>query len=224
MENHGLQCGYCTPGMVMAAISLLEENPNPTEQEVRIGLEGNLCRCTGYHNIVKSVLGRSRRRRSSGMTVVDDRHRARGHRDPPVAPGGPGPADRRGEVHQRLNLPGALHLAVLRSPYAHARITSVDVSGALAAAGRRRARTAVPTCADAWAAPMPCAWPVTADMKNPAHYPLAVDKACYVGDGVGVRAGRRAMPPRATRSRRSTSTTSRCRRSSTSKTRSAIGS
>jgi aerobic carbon-monoxide dehydrogenase small subunit len=56
MENHGLQCGYCTPGMVMAATSLLEENPNPTEQEVRIGLEGNLCRCTGYHNIVKSVL------------------------------------------------------------------------------------------------------------------------------------------------------------------------
>ncbi len=56
MENHGLQCGYCTPGMVMAATSLLKENPNPTEDDVRIGLEGNLCRCTGYHNIVKAVL------------------------------------------------------------------------------------------------------------------------------------------------------------------------
>lgn len=56
MENHGLQCGYCTPGMVMAATSLLEEIPNPTEEEVRLGLEGNLCRCTGYHNIVKAVL------------------------------------------------------------------------------------------------------------------------------------------------------------------------
>jgi len=56
MENHGLQCGYCTPGMVMAAIGLLKENPSPTEEDVRIGLEGNLCRCTGYHNIVKSVL------------------------------------------------------------------------------------------------------------------------------------------------------------------------
>ncbi len=56
MENHGLQCGYCTPGMVMAAIGILDENPHPTEQEVRIGLEGNLCRCTGYHNIVQSVL------------------------------------------------------------------------------------------------------------------------------------------------------------------------
>jgi carbon-monoxide dehydrogenase small subunit len=56
MENHGLQCGYCTPGMVMAATSLLKENPSPSEEEVRLGLEGNLCRCTGYHNIVKSVL------------------------------------------------------------------------------------------------------------------------------------------------------------------------
>ncbi|MFO7250049.1 MAG: (2Fe-2S)-binding protein [Actinomycetes bacterium] len=55
-ENHGLQCGFCTPGMVMAAVSLLKENPRPTEEQVRAGLEGNLCRCTGYHNIVKAVL------------------------------------------------------------------------------------------------------------------------------------------------------------------------
>ncbi|MGQ0466687.1 MAG: (2Fe-2S)-binding protein [Sporichthyaceae bacterium] len=55
-EHHGLQCGFCTSGMVVAATSLLKENPNPTEQEVRTGLEGNLCRCTGYHNIVKAVL------------------------------------------------------------------------------------------------------------------------------------------------------------------------
>ena len=54
-ENHGLQCGYCTPGMVMSAIELVKNNPNPSEQEVREGLEGNICRCTGYHNIVKSV-------------------------------------------------------------------------------------------------------------------------------------------------------------------------
>ncbi|MFV0257167.1 MAG: (2Fe-2S)-binding protein [Acidimicrobiales bacterium] len=56
MECHGLQCGYCTPGMVMAATSLLAENPTPTEADVRLGLEGNLCRCTGYQNIVRSVL------------------------------------------------------------------------------------------------------------------------------------------------------------------------
>ncbi len=55
-EHHGLQCGFCTPGMVMAATSLLREIPDPTEAQVREGLEGNLCRCTGYHNIVKSVL------------------------------------------------------------------------------------------------------------------------------------------------------------------------
>ena len=54
--EHGLQCGFCTPGMVMAAISLLAENPHPTEEQVRTGLEGNLCRCTGYHNIVRAVL------------------------------------------------------------------------------------------------------------------------------------------------------------------------
>jgi carbon-monoxide dehydrogenase small subunit len=55
-EQHALQCGFCTAGMVMAAVSLLEENPSPTEREVRLGLEGNLCRCTGYHNIVRAVL------------------------------------------------------------------------------------------------------------------------------------------------------------------------
>ncbi len=55
-ENHALQCGFCTPGMIMQSIDLLKENPTPSEDEVREGLEGNLCRCTGYHNIVKAVL------------------------------------------------------------------------------------------------------------------------------------------------------------------------
>ncbi|AWD20571.1 (2Fe-2S)-binding protein [Pseudogemmobacter blasticus] len=55
-DNHGLQCGFCTPGMVMSAAALLADNPSPTEAEVRHGLEGNICRCTGYHNIVKAVL------------------------------------------------------------------------------------------------------------------------------------------------------------------------
>ena len=54
-EAHALQCGYCTPGMIMAAVDLLQHNPNPSEEEVRDGLEGNLCRCTGYQNIVKAV-------------------------------------------------------------------------------------------------------------------------------------------------------------------------
>jgi carbon-monoxide dehydrogenase small subunit len=59
-EQHALQCGYCTPGFVMATISLLKEKPNPSEAEIREGLEGNLCRCTGYHNIVKAVQAAAR--------------------------------------------------------------------------------------------------------------------------------------------------------------------
>jgi len=63
-SEHALQCGYCTPGMIMAAADLLRENPNPTEEEIREGLEGNLCRCTGYQNIVRAV------RRASGTEVT----------------------------------------------------------------------------------------------------------------------------------------------------------
>lgn len=59
-EEHALQCGYCTPGMIMAAADLLRENPQPTEQEVRDGLEGNLCRCTGYQNIVRAIMKAAR--------------------------------------------------------------------------------------------------------------------------------------------------------------------
>jgi carbon-monoxide dehydrogenase small subunit len=65
-EEHGLQCGYCTPGMVMAAVSLLKENPDPSEDEVREGLEGNLCRCTGYHNIVRAVLSAAKAGETAG--------------------------------------------------------------------------------------------------------------------------------------------------------------
>ena len=60
-EHHGLQCGFCTPGMVMSAIDLVQHNPNPSEQDVREWLDGNICRCTGYHNIVKSVLDGAKR-------------------------------------------------------------------------------------------------------------------------------------------------------------------
>ena len=59
-DEHGLQCGFCTPGMIMAAKQLLARNPNPTEREIRLGLEGNLCRCTGYHNIVKAIQAASK--------------------------------------------------------------------------------------------------------------------------------------------------------------------
>jgi carbon-monoxide dehydrogenase small subunit len=68
-EQHGLQCGYCTPGMIMSAADLLQRNPSPTEEEVRTALEGNLCRCTGYHNIVKAVMWAAEHPRESGVTA-----------------------------------------------------------------------------------------------------------------------------------------------------------
>ncbi len=68
-EHHGLQCGYCTPGMILAAVSYLKENPDPTEEDVRLALEGNLCRCTGYHNIVKAVLAAAEELRSATATA-----------------------------------------------------------------------------------------------------------------------------------------------------------
>jgi carbon-monoxide dehydrogenase small subunit len=70
-NDHGLQCGYCTPGMIMAAADLLQRNPNPTEEEVRHGLEGNLCRCTGYHNIVKAVLDAAQMNEGTPLEVPE---------------------------------------------------------------------------------------------------------------------------------------------------------
>jgi carbon-monoxide dehydrogenase small subunit len=65
-DNHGLQCGFCTPGMVLSALDLVANNPDPSEREVREWLEGNLCRCTGYHNIVKSILAGAKAMRKGG--------------------------------------------------------------------------------------------------------------------------------------------------------------
>ena len=70
-EHHGLQCGYCTPGMIMAAADLLQREPNPSEGDVRHALEGNLCRCTGYHNIVKAVMSAAERGRTGSVDVPE---------------------------------------------------------------------------------------------------------------------------------------------------------
>ncbi|MEM1942920.1 MAG: (2Fe-2S)-binding protein [Candidatus Caldarchaeum sp.] len=70
-EHHGLQCGYCTPGMIMASAGFLMINPNPTEEEVRHGISGNLCRCTGYVNIVKAILAAAEEIRKSGKPVIE---------------------------------------------------------------------------------------------------------------------------------------------------------
>lgn len=68
-ENHGLQCGYCTPGMLMSALFLLQRNPNPTDEEIRRGIDGNLCRCTGYVNIVKSVKAAAKKMKGAEVTA-----------------------------------------------------------------------------------------------------------------------------------------------------------
>jgi aerobic carbon-monoxide dehydrogenase small subunit len=86
-DNHALQCGYCTPGMIMQAIDLLADNPDPDEQAVREGLEGNLCRCTGYQNIVQAVLDAARRMRPAA--APDREHKeAVSPQASPVAGGG----------------------------------------------------------------------------------------------------------------------------------------
>ena len=138
-ECHALQCGFCTPGMIMQAIDLLNDNPDPTEDEIREGLEGNLCRCTGYHNIVRAVQQAAGRdeaaarqlEASAPMTATEDR--------PPPSPE-IGKARRRKEDQRLITgrtrwtdnivLPGMLHLAMVRSPFAHARITAIDTDEA----------------------------------------------------------------------------------------------
>ena len=118
-DKHALQCGFCTPGMIMAARDLLQNNPNPTEEEIREGIEGNLCRCTGYVNIVRAV---QQAAGATVMTAVEDRRAAE-----------IGQSRKRKEDHHlitgattwtdNITLPGMLHLAMLRSPLAHAKIT-----------------------------------------------------------------------------------------------------
>jgi aerobic carbon-monoxide dehydrogenase large subunit len=119
------------------------------------------------------------------MTVVEEKQGNRVIGTPMLRREDPALLTGEAKFTNDLVIPGALHLAVLRSPYAHARITSVDVSGALAQPGVVAAYSGA-DLQDLWGAPMPCAWPVTPDMKNPPHYPVAISQANYVGDGVAV--------------------------------------
>ena len=183
-EQHGLQCGYCTPGMVMAAASLLAENPEPSEAEIRHALEGNLCRCTGYQNIVAAV--RAAAVRSGGVMATTETLTTGRVVGTPV----PRKEDRKlvtgnGQFIDNINLPGQVWLAVVRSPYAHARIGKVDLAAARKVKGVVAAFSGAELAAD-WAGSLPCAWPVTEEIRMPSHFPLAFDKARHVGDGVAV--------------------------------------
>ena len=136
-EHHGLQCGYCTPGMIMAGADLIAKNPSPSEEEVREALAGNLCRCTGYHNIVKAVLSASEG--VPGMSATEQAtptgkwvgQAMRRKEDPRMITG-------QGRYVDDVVVPGMLYAAFVRSPEAHAKIVSIDVEGR--ARGRGRAR------------------------------------------------------------------------------------
>ena len=148
-EKHGLQCGYCTPGMIMATVDLLAESPNPTDDEIRYALEGNLCRCTGYENIVHAV-----HEAAGAMTTTAEAptqlvgQPVRRVEDPSLITGA-------AKYLDDLKLPGMTHVSILRSPYAHARITSIDTTRAAAAPGV----VAVFTGKDFEDLPaLPCAW------------------------------------------------------------------
>src|SRR5580692_9534494 len=166
-EMHALQCGYCTPGMIIAASDLLRENPHPSDEEIREGLEGNLCRCTGYENIVRAV-----RRAAAALEFGRARLRKEDER---LITGQTNWTD-------NIRLPGLLHVAYLRSPFAHARITSVNVSAARSEPGVIAAYSGADFAAEQGS--LPCAWPVTPDIVMPAHPPMAVDEVRYVGEAV----------------------------------------
>ncbi len=140
-DEHGLQCGFCTPGMMLAAKALLDENPDPTEDEVRWALSGNLCRCTGYQNIVKSVLWAAEKLRSEPTCPERDEERPNVTQAlDEIKIGGMGASRKRVEDNRFIRgrgnyvddivLPGMLHMEILRSPLAHARIRSIDTSKA----------------------------------------------------------------------------------------------
>ena len=115
-EQHGLQCGFCTPGMILSAVEMVTRNPTPTEAEVRAGLEGNLCRCTGYQNIVASVMaGAEAMRAAGGLSMVN----------PTVSAPTLRKEDRRfitgrGNYVADLKRPGMTAGVFVRSPHAHA--------------------------------------------------------------------------------------------------------
>ena len=136
-ENHGLQCGFCTPGLLMSSLALLRENPNPTEEDIRRGIEGNLCRCTGYVNVVKSIRAAAEAQERNGgrasklsalleqeLSVAQEERvsELKGRlEDSRLLTG-------KGRFVDDLRMVGQAYMGVVRSPYAHARIKRIDFS------------------------------------------------------------------------------------------------
>ena len=210
-ECHALQCGFCTPGMIMQAVDLLGDNPDPDEHEVREGIEGNLCRCTGYQNIVRAVQSaaqamkpgarrahRDPRARGRELTHDDDRrthHTGRDRRSPATRKEDARLITGRTRWTDNIILPGMLHLAVVRSPVAHARITGHRHRRGTGAArrrrrlhrGRPRRRASRPALRAGRSRPT---------RRHPQRPPLAVDTVHFAGEGVAVVVARDAATAR----------------------------
>ena len=192
-----LQCGFCQPGMLCSATALLEKNPDPTVQDVRVALSGNLCRCTGYTKIVEAVMAAKDLRNAAtfqagrhGATATVPTEKAEFPRQLPMAHGTPtegfqilgsrgrkadaiGKATGATKYTDDLHLPRMAHGKILRSPHAHARILSIDVSAAEAMPGV----FAVITGTDLPKAYCIIPW-------TPDETALAIDKVRYIGNGV----------------------------------------
>lgn len=195
-EHHALQCGFCTPGFLVTATQLLRQNPNPTDREIRRALAGNLCRCTGYVNIVRAVKAAAQNIRAGATEAPPSRGKSTGETAPLLAPTSgmigralPRKEDRRllrgagRYVDDLPEPPGTLHLAFVLSPHAHARIISIDTATAAAVAGVR----AVYTGRDFFERIRA----LTPDIEQPGFQPvgreaLALDRVRFVGESVAV--------------------------------------
>ena len=208
-EHHGLQCGFCTPGMIMSAVDLVKRNPDPSEEEIREWLEGNLCRCTGYHNIVKAI-----QRRCGGHEELKR-----------MATNGIGASVRRkedqrfitgtGHFTDDIDRPGQVYAYFVRSPHAHARIRGIDKSRAAAAPGVLAVFTGDDVKAAGWGN-LICGWMVKSRDGSRHEGRPASDARPGQGAlcrrrrrlrGRGDLSSRRAMRPSCSRS-----TTRSCRR------------
>ncbi|MDE5445796.1 molybdopterin-dependent oxidoreductase [Bradyrhizobium sp. CSA207] len=185
-QHHGLQCGYCTPGMLMSAKDLLKRNPSPTEAEVRHAIAGNICRCTGYHNIVEAIMAGAAEMRGEKVAPAEHKHhQPGGGKDTWVGKRIERSQDARlltgyGQYAADLAPSNSLHCAILRSPHAHARIKKIDVSKALALPGV----IDIITGSDVKRDYKPLPPTINIAMRLNTCYAIAVDKVVYNGEPV----------------------------------------
>ena len=228
-ECHALQCGYCTPGMIMQAVDLLGDNPDPDEHEVREGIEGNLCRCTGYQNIVRAVQSAAQTMKPGATAPVDTPTPVAGEANDmtttaePTTPaaeigkcprpqGGRAPDHRPHPLHRRDH--AARHAAHLRRALAvRARDDHRDRHGRRRGGARASSASTPPPTSASRPIGLPCAWPITPDQKAPQRPLLAISTVHFAGEGVAVvvaRIGGRRPGTPPTSSRSTTTRSTRC--------------